>query len=98
METLSVWLELYKCFHQAALRDVPTLDVNEICETMAMKIGQALGKHCPTSADQAMPLLKAVQNIVTMIPFSDICGTQQSSKRKSRYVLLPGNYASNLVN
>jgi hypothetical protein len=98
METLSIWLDLYKSFHQAALRDVPTLDINEVCETVAMKICQALGKQCPTTADQAMLLLKAVQNIVMMVPFSDVCGTRQSSKRKSRCSLLPGNYTSDVVN
>jgi len=93
METLSVWLELYKSFHQVAIQNVSTLDINEVCETVAMKICQALVRHCPTSASQAVPLLKAVQNIIMLIPFSDICGTQRSSKSKSRYVILPGNYA-----
>jgi len=93
METLSVWLELYKSFHQVAVQNVSTLDINEVCETVAMKICQALVRHCPTSANQAVPLLKAVQNIIMLIPFGDICGTRRSSKSKSRYVLLPGNYA-----
>jgi hypothetical protein len=93
METLSVWLELYKSFHQVAIQNVSTLDINEVCETVAMKIFQALVRHCPTSANQAVPLLKAVQSIIMLIPFSDICGTRRSSKSKSRYVFLPGNYA-----
>jgi hypothetical protein len=92
MEILPMWLELYKSFHQAAVRNVPTLDINEVCETVAVKICQALVKHCPTSANQAVPLLKAVQNIIIMIPYGDICGTQQSSKSKSRYLLLPGDF------
>ena len=91
-----MWLELYKCFHQAVIHNVSTLDINEVCETVAMKICQALVRHCPTSANQAVPLLKAVQNIIMLIPFSDICGTQQSSKSKSRFRLLPGNYALNV--
>jgi hypothetical protein len=86
-----MWLELYKCF-QAAIHNVSTLDVNEVCETVAMKICQALVRHCPTSANQAVPLLKAVQNIIMLIPFHDICGTRKSAKSKSRYVLLPGKY------
>jgi hypothetical protein len=53
-----------------------------------------------------MPLLKAVQNIVMMIPYSDICGAQQSSKRKSKNFLLPErgrvskptNYVTNKMN
>jgi hypothetical protein len=96
METLSTWLELYKCFHQAAIQNVSTLGLNEVCEAVAMKICQALVRHCPTSANQAVPLLKAAQNIIMLIPFSDICGTQQSSKCKSRYLVLPGNYALNV--
>jgi hypothetical protein len=96
MEILSIWLELYKSFHQSAIHNVPTLDINEVCETVAMKICQALVKHCPTSANQAMPLLKAVQNIIMMIPFGDICGTRQSLKSRSRYLLLPGDATLNV--
>lgn len=88
---LSLWLELYKSFHQAAVRDVPTLEINEVCETVAMKICQALSKHWPMSAKQAVPLVKAVQSIIIMIPYGDVCGNELSSRRKSRY-LLPGDF------
>ncbi|PSN48724.1 hypothetical protein C0J52_08796 [Blattella germanica] len=87
VEVLEVWRELYKTFHQAAVKSIPTLDVNEICETVSLKISQALMKHWPSTADQALPLLDALQNILTTIPFSEIC--RQSSKSKTKFLLLP---------
>ena len=88
VETLDVWKELYKTFHNTAIQSVPTLDMNEICETMTSKISQALTKHSPITANSALPLVKAVQIIITTIPFGDIC--QHSSKNKTKFSLLPG--------
>ncbi|KAJ9590429.1 hypothetical protein L9F63_016516 [Diploptera punctata] len=87
VETLEIWRELYKTFHHAAVQSVTTLDMNEICETITLKISQALTKHCPTNANQALPLLQAMQNIIKTIPFSDIC--RQSLKSKTRFFLFP---------
>ncbi|XP_069683909.1 serine-rich adhesin for platelets-like [Periplaneta americana] len=106
VDTLKVWVELYKSFHNVAIRSIQTLEINEVCEAVALKITQTLVKHCPTSAVQAISLLKAVQNMIMLIPFSEICGTRQSSKTKSKFVLLPDrgrtskptNYITNTMN